>query len=447
MQINMTKGSVAGSMLRFAFPMMAGNLLQQFYNVADTLIVGRFIGPDALAAVGASSAVVIFLTSMLLGLCMGSGVLFSMLYGAGERERMKTGFLWSFLFVGGLSILLETAALLFTSPLLRLLQIPTSILELTYDYLHTIFYGIICTFLYNYFATILRSVGNSLIPLLFLGISALLNIALDILFIVSFSMGVQGAALATVLAQALSAGGIALYFFFRFKELRPSRRHMRFERSILRQIIQYSLLTSVQQSIMNFGILLVQGLVNSFGVAVMAAFAAAVKIDAFAYMPVQDFGNAFSTFIAQNHGAGEKARIKKGLRAAVCTAFIFCAFVSAAVVLFAEGLMAVFIDPVETEIIGIGAQYLRVEGACYVGIGCLFLLYGLYRGLGRPGFSVVLTVVSLGTRVLLAYLLAPIPAIGLWGIWWSVPIGWFLADALGLLYCRRVFRRLPEKGA
>ena len=179
---------------------------------------------------------------------------------------------------------------------------------------------------------------------------------------------------------------------------------------------------------------MIQGLVNSFGIQVMAAFAAAVKIDSFAYMPVQDFGNAFSTFIAQNFGAKKTERIRQGIRSAIGTAVIFCLFISATVFIFADKLMLIFIQPQEQEIISIGTQYLRIEGMCYCGIGCLFLLYGLYRGIGKPGISVVLTVISLGTRVLLAYILAPVPSIGLLGIWWAIPIGWFLADAAGLFY-------------
>lgn len=437
MQINMTQGPVTRGLLLFSLPMIAGNLLQQFYNIADTLIVGRFLGPDALAAVGASYTVMVFLTSVILGLCMGSGVLFSMLFGAGDTQRMKLGFVQSFLFIGTAAVLIEGLALGLIHPLLRVLQIPADIYGQTKDYLHIVFYGLFFTFLYNYFAALLRSVGNSTAPLVFLAVSALLNVALDLLFVLTFSMGVKGAAAATVIAQGVSAAGIALYFYIKTPHLRPERRHIRADKGILRQIIQFSLLTCVQQSVMNLGILLVQGLINSFGVTVMAAFAAAVKIDSFAYMPVQDFGNAFSTFIAQNTGAGESGRIHKGMRCAVVVAFLFCVAVSALVVLFSRELMLLFVSPEETEILRIGMEYLRVEGACYFGIGCLFLFYGLYRGLGRPGFSVVLTVISLGTRVALAYLLASIPSVGLLGVWWSIPIGWFLADLAGIIYYRK----------
>ena len=439
--IDLTEGPVARSMWTFALPLIAGNLLQQFYNVADTLIVGRFLGPGALAAVGSSYTVMTFLTSVILGLCMGSGVLFSMLCGAGDTERMKNSFVQSFLFIGLVTALVEALSLIFLDPMMGILKIPSDILEETGEYLQVIFMGLIFTFVYNYFAALLRALGNSVVPLLFLAVSALGNIVLDLVFILKFHMGTAGAAWATILAQFLAALGIGLYVCVKMPHLLPGERHFYRDRNILKTISRYSILTCAQQSVMNFGILMVQGLVNSYGVTVMAAFAAAVKIDSFAYMPVQDFGNAFSTFIAQNQGAGKTERIRQGLRAAVLSSGLFCLVISAVIVCFAGPLMTIFISPEETEIIRIGVQYLHIEGACYVGIGCLFLLYGLYCGLGRAGVSVVLTIISLGTRVALAYLLSPIPAIGLLGIWWAVPIGWFLADAAGFWYFWRMGRR------
>lgn len=434
MQLDLTRGSVTKSMLLFAGPMILGNLLQQFYNVADTLIVGQFLGSGALAAVGSSFALMTFLTSILLGVCMGSGIVFSMLFGACREEELKNSVFISFVLSGILAIIIEISVLLLLSPVMKLLQIPHSIWLETKTYLRIIFCGIIFVYLYNFFASLLRSIGNSVTPLVFLGISAVLNIVLDLLFIITFQMGVAGAAWATIIAQGISAVCMIVYCMKKIPLLRMNRTNLRFSSGAVHQIIQYSLLTCVQQSIMNLGILMVQGLVNSFGVSVMAAFAAAVKIDSFAYMPVQDFGNAFSTFIAQNQGAQKKERIRHGIFSAAITSLIFCIIISTVVFLSASRLMLIFVSPGETEIIAIGTQYLQIEGVCYCGIGILFLLYGLYRGLGRPGISVILTVISLGTRVCLAYLLAPIPSIGLIGIWWAIPIGWVLADFTGILY-------------
>lgn len=429
---DLTVGNITGRLLKFAFPLMVGNVLQQFYNVADTLIVGRFLGTNALAAVGSSYTLMTFLTSILIGLSMGSSAYFAIQFGKKDYDSLNRGIFLSFVLIGVFTLILNVFVFVSLPWMIHVLQVPVEIHEMIKEYLLCIFLGLFAIFLYNFFANLLRGVGNSLTPLIFLGISAVLNIFLDILFVVFFSWGVRGAAAATVIAQYVSGIGIGIYYYFGFPMLRVKKCHMYWEGGILKEIFSLSFLTCLQQSVMNFGILMVQGLVNSFGTVIMAAFAAAVKIDTFAYMPVQDFGNAFSTFVAQNYGAGKKERIEEGIRRSSAAIFLFCAVISSAVFLFARPLMMIFIPPSETEIIREGVRYLRIEGACYIGIGLLFMLYGFYRAVRRPGMSVVLTVISLGTRVVLAYLLSSISWIGVTGIWVSVPIGWLLADAAGI---------------
>lgn len=431
---DLTNGPITRTMLRFALPMILGNLLQQVYNIADTLIVGRFIGSDALAAIGSAYTLMTFLTSILLGLCMGSGAVFSIRRGEKNEEGLKDSVIHSFLMIAALACVLNTAVFLLIDPILFFLQVPGSIYGMMREYLWIIFFGIAATFLYNFFASLLRAVGNSVTPLLFLGICALLNIALDLVFVIRFQWGVGGAAAATVISQFVSGAGLFFYTMWVFPEFRFSPGEIRLKKRVFHEIAQFSFLTCLQQSVMNLGILMVQGLVNSFGTAVMAAFAAAVKIDSFAYMPVQDFGNAFSTFTAQNYGAKKTERLRAGMKSAVCCSVLFCLMISLSVYVFARPLMLLFVKPEETQILAIGVQYLRIEGAFYCGIGCLFLLYGFYRAVERPGMSVVLTVISLGTRVALAYLLSAIPSVNVAGIWWSVPIGWLLADLAGFFY-------------
>lgn len=368
MNKDLTRGPVMRSMLLFAVPMILGNLLQQCCNIADTLIVGQFLGKDTLAAVGSSFTLMTFLTSILLGLCMGSGALFSIRFGQRDGKGLREAVWASFVLIAAAALVLNVLAFACLDALKAFLRVPEEVWPLMRAYLAVIFFG------------------------------------------------------------------IALYAWFRCPQLRGIGGNFRIRRGCLREIAGYSVLTCVQQSVMNLGILMVQGLVNSFGSTVMAAFAAAVKIDAFAYMPVQDFGNAFSTFIAQNYGAGKEARIRTGLKGAAAVSGLFCVGVSALVGVFAAPLMTLFVEKSETGIILEDVRYLRIEGAFYCGIGCLFLLYGLYRALGRPGMSVVLTVISLGSRVALAYGLSAVPSIGVTGIWWSVPIGWALADITGILY-------------
>ena len=429
---NLTHGSITKGLLLFALPMIAGNLLQQLYNIADTLIVGQALGRNALAAVGSAYTLMVFLTSIFLGLSMGAGALFSICLGRGDKKALRAAVAHAFALIGAVTLVLNLSVYLLADPILRFLQIPHELYSSMRDYLLIIFGGLAATFLYNFFACLLRAVGNSVVPLWFLGISALLNIGLDLLFVPVLHFGVAGAAAATVIAQHVSSGGLTLYTILRCRELLPRREDLHFNGRILRELADLSLLTCAQQSAMNFGILLVQRLVDSFGPVIMAAFAAAVKIDSFAYLPVQDFGNAFSTFAAQNYGAGQTERLRQGFRTATAVSAAFSCAISAMVVLFARPLMRIFVQAGETEVLAAGVRYLRIEGAFYAGIGCLFLLYGFYRAVQRPGMSVVLTVISLGTRVALAYALAG--PVGEAGIWAAIPIGWFLADFVGYGY-------------
>lgn len=438
---DLTKGNIGRTLMLFALPMIAGNLLQQFYNIADTLIVGQVLGRDALAAVGSAYTLMTFLTSIFLGLCMGSGALFSIYQGKGDVKSLKSAIFHAFCLIMSVTLAINVLVYVFINPILHFLRVPGDVYDGMKLYLLIIFAGIPATFLYNFFSCMLRALGNSSAPLIFLAVSAVLNIALDILFVAVIPLGIGGAALATVIAQYVSGIGIAIYVLIKCRAFLPSKGDRHFSSAILKEILNLSSLTCLQQSVMNFGILMVQGLVNSFGTVIMAAFAAAVKIDTFAYLPVQDFGNAYSTFIAQNFGAGELKRIRRGTRTAFLISGIFSLIISAAVFIFAAPLMRIFIDSSETEVIAAGVHYLRIEGAFYIGIGFLFLLYGYYRAVKRAGMSVVLTVISLGTRVLLAYVLSAVDTIGVTGIWLAIPIGWFLADAVGLLYMNSISKK------
>lgn len=431
---DLTEGKISRSLLLFALPMMAGNLLQQFYNIADTLIVGRVLGSNALAAVGSAYTLMTFLTSIFLGLSMGSGALFSIYKGKNDQDSLRNAIVHAFALIMAVTVLLNVLVYIGIDPILHFLRVPDEVWDGMKAYLLVIFAGIIATSLYNYFSCLLRALGNSTIPLVFLAVSAVLNIGLDLLFVAVLPWGIRGATLATVIAQYVSGIGITLYVLLKCRDLLPSREDLQFNRQILGEIGNLSSMTCVQQSVMNFGILMVQGLVNSFGPVVMAAFAAAVKIDTFAYLPVQDFGNAYSTFIAQNYGAGKKDRIRKGTRESFLISFLFCIVISAVVCIFAAPLMRIFVSAKETAVIASGVRYLRIEGAFYCGIGCLFLLYGYYRAVKKPGMSVILTVISLGTRVALAYILSAY--IGETGIWMAIPIGWVLADVTGLVYMK-----------
>jgi len=437
MNYDLTQGNIMKNLLKFSFPIMVGNVLQQLYNVVDTLIVGRYLGKNALAAVGSSYTLMVFVTSIILGLCMGSSAFFSMQFGRRDQKRLEQGIYMAFLMIGIVTLVLNILVYIGIYGILAFLRVPEEVIPYMKAYLLWIFAGIAATFLYNFVANFMRALGNSFIPLCFLGISAVLNIFLDLFFIRVLMWGVSGAAVATVVSQYIAGVGILLYCLKKYPEVHIKKENRNWNPNILKELLSLSSLTCLQQSVMNFGILMVQGLVNSFGSVVMAAFAAAVKIDSFAYAPVQDFGNAFSTYVAQNFGAGKRERIRKGMRDAVLGAFVFCAVISTLVVGFAKPLMSLFLDESSADAVLVGVGYLRIEASFYFGIGLLFLFYGYFRAMNKPGISVVLTVISLGMRVLLAYILSSIDAIGVTGIWMSVPIGWILADTAGVYFYRR----------
>ena len=432
MYYDLTKGKISKNLILFALPMMAGNLMQQFYNIADTLIVGRVVGKNALAAVGSAYTLMTFLTSIFLGLSMGAGALFSIYKGKNDEHALRVAVAHAFVLIMAVTAAVNVLVYLGMHPILCFLRVPQEVTGGMRQYLYIIYAGLLATSLYNFFACLLRAVGNSTIPLVFLAVSSVLNIGLDLLFVVCFHWGIRGAAAATVVSQYIAGIGILLYVVTKSKVFRIEKGS--FDPVIMKEILTLSSLTCLQQSVMNFGILMVQGLVNSFGATTMAAFAAAVKIDTFAYLPVQDFGNAYSTFVAQNYGAKDYGRIKKGTKEAFAISIVFSIIISALVCAFAAPLMQIFVKAQETEVIACGVQYLRIEGAFYCGIGCLFLLYGYYRAVNRAQMSVVLTVISLGLRVLLAYVLS-VP-FGACGIWVAIPIGWIVADVTGLCCMR-----------
>lgn len=360
---DLTTGSVTKTMLLFACPMILGNLLQQCYNIADSLIVGKFSGSGALAAVGSAYSLMTFITSVIIGLCMGSGTVFSVCFGKGDKVKLKNSVAASFIFIAAVTVIINIIIFAAVDPILHILNVPDDVYEMMRSYVVIVFGGLIFVFLYNYFAFLLRAIGNSAVPLYFLGAAAVINIALDILLVAVFDMGTGGAAIATVIAQAVSGVGLGAYVLIKEPELLPKKSELHITSALMKEVTRHSFAACIQQSVMNFGILMIQGLVNSFGTAVMAAFAAAVKIDSFAYMPAQEFGNAFSIFISQNHGGGKHDRVKEGMHRAAAVSSAFCMFVSAMIFMLAKYLMQIFIDPSEAEIISIGIGYLRIEGS------------------------------------------------------------------------------------
>ena len=422
------------SVLRFTFPTVVMMVFASMYGIVDGIFLSNFIGSKALSANNIVYPLVTVMMAVNLMFATGSNAIIAKKMGEGKQHEANS-FLSVVVIVSvGVTALLSAIMLVFDTQLYSLLGADAELMPYCVSYGTVIISGSVFYSLQILFQNFLVTAEKPAAGMSLTLAAGAVHIALDLLFVLGLHAGVAGAAAATVLAQALSAVGILLCFL-RMPALHPGRAHMHRDGALLARIASVSVLTSSQQSIMNFGILMIQSLVNSFGVATMAAFAAGVKIDAFAYSPAQDFANGFATFVAQNAGAGKPERVRRGLREACVLSLSFCLLVSALVFLFARPLLTLFIDPGEAEILAIGARYLRMEGVFYVGIGMLFLLYATYRGLERAGMSVVLTVISLGLRVLIAYAFAP--RFGVTAIWLAIPIGWFVADAVGLLGLRR----------
>ena len=415
MQIDLTRGGITRPMLCFAAPMIAGNLLQQCYNIADTLIVGRALGPSALASVGFSFTLMTFLTSVLLGLCMGSGALWSMLHGARREEELKRCLFLSFLFIGAVAVVLNVGVLLLLEPVMTLLRIPAEAWDDTHAYLRVVLLGVCFTFLYNYFACLLRSVGNSAAPLVFLT----RDLVVQSDWICGSCWGWAGGwreppgppcwlrGYPPPVLLSTAGGGWRSSAWG--GSTAPSGGESWAHHPLLPAHLRAAVGDELRHSDGPGAGQLLRG-----------------QRDGRLCRRRQDRRLRLSARpgLRQRllHLSGSKHRgVPAGAYSPwhplrVWVSILFCVVSSLLVCLFAAPLMALFVEPGETEIIAIGVEYLRIEGLCYCGIGILFLLYGLFRGLGRPGVSVVLTVISLGTRVALAYLLAPLPAIGLKGI-------------------------------
>lgn len=430
-------GTPLGRLVKLAWPMILANLLQQLYSLCDALIVSRYVGLQGLAAVGASASLLVLLTALFIGLGLGLNVALSARLGArdqkGYRLDLQHGF-WLLLLLGAL---IELFSFVAEPLLLALLRLDPLILSATQTYLRILFSSLIFVALFNYLTAVLRAQGNTRTPLMALLGAALINLVLDFLFVAKWQAGVAGAAYATWIAQLFSLFFLALKTAQQLPEIRSAWHWPRpFRWDLLKRLASLSSLAALQQGVMNLGILMIQGLVNSYGYSVAAVFTAGVRIDAFAYMPVQDFGNAFATLVAYHRGQGETAVLKRTMRVAFGLSSVFALFLSLVVVSLAPWLLKTFFASLSPESLAIGVGYLRIEASFYIGIAWLFLWYGYYRAMDQVGWSLILTVLSLGLRVAIAYLASPVW--GLKAIWWAIPIGWFVADTVAFfVYLRQ----------
>lgn len=412
----------------FALPMILGNLFQQFYNMADSVIVGRFVGEDALAAVGASYALTTVFVMLAIGGGTGSSVITSQYLGAGKYHKMKTSVSTALIAFLSLSVVLAVFGFFCSGPILHALKTPENILAPAKQYLKIYFVGLPFLFMYNVLAAMFNAMGDSQTPLYLLIFSSLLNVALDILFVTRFGLGVAGVAIATVLAQGISA---VISFSLLVKRLgeyqeeeeEQQNQAARFDSYMLRRMIKVAIPTMLQQSIVSIGLLLVQSVVNGFGSSVLAGYTAGTRIESICIVPMIAMGNAVSTFTAQNMGAGRTERVKRGYKVAYGIVFAFAVLICVILLLFKRQIIGVFM---EGDTAGIayetGVSYLSFIAFFFVLIGLKATTDGVLRGCGDVGIFTAANLINLSIRVLVANLCAPI-----WGVaavWYAIPMGW-----------------------
>lgn len=432
---NMTEGSPLKCMLLFAIPMILGNLFQQFYNLMDSVIVGNLVGADALAAVGASTAISQLFVMVAIGTGIGCSVIISQLFGAGKIEEMKTAISTALLSILVFSIALSLIGRLLSGGILRVMGTPENIFADAKIYLDIYFYGFFFLFLYNAFSSVFNALGYSFIPLGFLAFSSAMNIGLDILFVGRFHWGIAGAAWATLIAQGVSAGLSFLVLFYLLKRIK-SGNYRKYDMAILSNMVKVAVPTVIQQSIVSIGMLLIQAAVNRFGSVFLAGYTAACRIDGMAIVPMVNAGNAVSTFVAQNMGAGKPERAKQGYHVGLAMAVLIGVFIGILMFLFGDSFIGFFMDSTtEAASIAIGVKYIGVVSMFYFVMGSMNTTSAVLRGAGDMKWFMSVTLVNLFVRVLLTYLLADATAGMI--IMWANPAGWTIGLMIALIRYRQ----------
>lgn len=431
----MTKGNPAKILFYFALPMILGNIIQQLYNIVDSMIVGNFLGADKLAAVGASYPITFVFITIANGASIGCGVLISQYFGSKNIEKMKTSIYTSLISIFIFSFILTIIGLTFCNTILNLMNIPRNIFYDCHGYINIYFMGIIFLFLYNISNASFNALGNSKTPLMFLIISSILNVFLDLLFVLKFNLDVKGVAYATLISQGFSAILSLSYLLLKVKSIKVNKDYKLFDFSMLKKISKIAIPSILQQSIVSIGNLFVQSLVNSYGSVVIAGYTSASKIDSICILPLTSLSNAISTFTAQNIGGRKSNRVKKGYKAALIMIVIFSTFAAIILFIFGNNLVGIFIDSnANKDVMLIGHEYLKIVSMFYFLMGLMVTTNGVLRGAGDLKIFLISSLANLSTRVICAYILANF--IGQSAIWWAVPIGWAIASAISVVRYR-----------
>lgn len=421
---DMTKGNITAQLIQFTIPLILGNLFQLTYNAADSVIVGKFLGDSALAAVGTAGPVMNLIILFFSGMCMGAGILMSTMFGAKDYARLEKQISTSL--IGGLfvSVFISLFMFIFATPVLRLMKVPFEVLPGASGYLRIIFAGLIFTFIYNFLSNTLRALGDSKTPLYFLTISAVLNIILDLLFVVVVRWGVNGSAIATVLSGALCCIFCAIHIKRNVPILCLGKKWKVFEKSLLAKTFSYGITSALQLMCVQLGKLFVQSMVNAQGIASMAAFAATNRVDDFALTPQQNIAHATTTFMAQNKGAGQNKRMKEGFLRGVMIEYVYTIITSLIVFFFARPIIQLFLSKDSSKALQLAVTYIQIIAFMYLISGTTNILQGFFRGTGDLKITLISSLTNIITRVIFTFLFLNIMHRGFGSLAWANTAGW-----------------------
>ncbi len=426
-----TEGSEARLILQFSVPLVLGNIFQNLYNIVDSVIVGNFLGKEALGAVGASFPIIFTLISLVIGVGSGASTVVSQYFGAKDIPNVKKTIDTIFIFFLFASIVVTLIGLSLSRSIFILLQLPPEMLQEAVTYLNIYLSGMFFFFGFAGITSILRGMGDAKTPLRFMIISTILNIVFDLLFIIVFKWGIEGVALATVVSQAFAFFSATWHLNKRHTVINLSVRKYHFDRSIFKSCIRIGLPTGFQQSFIAFGMMAIMGIVNTFGTNAVAAYTAAMRVDSFAKMPALTFSSALSSFVGQNLGAAQEQRARKGLRITIIFSLAYAALISAIIILFGKYIIRIFTP--DHAVIEIGQDYLLIVSSFYLLLSIMFTLTGFLRGAGATLIPMLTTIASLYlVRIPLAYFLSD--HIGVNGIWWAEPASWLLGMIILIVY-------------
>lgn len=430
---DLTTGHEGRSIFLFAMPMFIGSLFQQLYNTADSIIVGRFIGKNAMAAVSGANPIMFLLASLLIGICLGFSILLSQFYGSKDTEKVVATIDTASIFVVLSSIVITILGLTFCGSILKFMNTPSIVFDQSKLYLTIIFAGIFFSAGYNFISSVLMGLGDSITPLYFLIFASILNILLDLVFIVKLGMGVEGVAFATVISQGASFIISVIYLNKKHPLLKIKMKNLIYDNDIFKMGLKLGIPSGIQQMLFAFGNIALQTLVNNYGTSAMAAFGAGSKVETFIALPIMNLGSAVSTFVAQNIGAGEKERVKRGVKSSIKMALYMSLVISALIIIYRSNLILLFNS--DKDVISIGSQYLLIIGPFFVFIGISFILSSAIKGAGDSMFAMLSSVFSLWlVRIPAAYILSKF--FGVNGIWMGIPIGWILGLIITYVYYR-----------